>query len=75
MTRKQFGKLCCALAHGIAIMCAVCGLGVIVIAPLSFVVYGLVLFGAAIALDVILGAQCREVSKPRSHGKSRRAYN
>lgn len=55
---RESGKHCFVLCHGIAIVCAVCGFGLIVLASLDWVIYGIVLFGAAIALDVIVAAHC-----------------
>lgn len=73
VTFKRVGHYCSVLVHGIAIGCAVCGIVVIVVAPLASVVYGIALFAAAIVLEVILAGHCpdnphyrRRVSNPRS---------
>jgi hypothetical protein len=69
VTRKIGGHRL-MLGHGLAIVCAVCGLGLIVAAPLDSVVYGIVLFGVAVAIDIIVAVHC-----PDSHHDRRRASN
>ncbi len=66
MTAKNFSDNCSMLGHGLAITCALCGLGLIVAAPLDSVVYGVILFGAAIAIDVIVGVNCHDRPQYRS---------
>ncbi|MEO7726377.1 MAG: hypothetical protein ABIS45_03940 [Burkholderiales bacterium] len=58
MTAKKIANHCSVIGHGLAIACALCGLGLIVAAPLASVVYGVILFGAAIAIDVIVAVNC-----------------
>ena len=60
MTLNRFGDYCAYAGHGLAIFCALCGIGMIVVAPLSSVVYGIALVGLAIALDVIVAVNCAD---------------
>ena len=60
MTLNRFGEYCAFAGHGLAIFCALCGIGMIVVAPLSSVVYGIALLGLAIALDVIVAVNCAD---------------
>ncbi len=46
--------------HAIAVVCAICGLGLIIVAPLDSVVYGIVLLSLGIGIDIIVAAQCTE---------------
>lgn len=46
------------LGHGIAIVCAICGLALIIVAPLDSVVYGIVLLSIGIGIDIIVAVQC-----------------
>lgn len=42
------------LGHVMAIVCAICGLAVIIVAPLSSAVYGIVLLSIGIGIDIIV---------------------
>ena len=78
LSLKRFGHHCSVLGHGLAIVCAVFGVVLIVAAPLESVVYGIALVGAAIALDVIVAVHCsnnsnyRRVSNLRSRAAGAR---
>ncbi len=58
--KKRNGISSKELTHGIATLLAVCGLGMIIVAPLDFALYGIAMFGLAIALYVIVAAQCHD---------------
>ena len=70
MSTKKFSDRYLLLGHGLAIACAISGLGLIVAAPLDSVVYGVTLFGIGIGLDVILAVHCHD-----SHNYKRRVSN
>lgn len=53
MVLKSFGGWCCALAHVCAVSCAVCSLYFFVVAAIEYVLVAIVLFGAAIGLEVV----------------------
>ncbi len=53
MAPKSFGKFCCALVHGCAAFCAACSLYFFVIASIDYMLIAIVLFGAAIGLEVV----------------------
>ena len=62
----QFGESCSVLAHTLAISFAVSGLVIVIMGPLdSTIIYGIALFGMAIALDVIVAAQCEDKNPRR----------
>lgn len=69
ITRK-FAEHSAMVGHGLAIACAIAGLGLIVAAPLEMVVYGVALFGLGIAVDVIVAVNCHD-----SHNYRRRVSN
>jgi hypothetical protein len=58
------------LGHGLAVLCAICGLGLIIAAPIDSVVYGIVLFSIAIGIDIVVAVHC-----PDSHNYRRRVSN
>jgi hypothetical protein len=69
---KRYGEALCLLGHAIAIACAIGGLYLIVADSLDAAIYGVILFGLAIGLDVVVASRCndkgvrrREVPHPR----------
>ena len=70
MSARKFADHCSMLGHGLAITCAISGLGLIIAAPLESVVYGVALFGVGIALDIIVAVNCHD-----SHNYRRRVSN
>ena len=75
---KHCGHPWTVLGHAVAVFCAICGVVLIVAAPLESVVYGIALLGAAIALDVVVAVHCsnhsnyRRVSSLRSRAAGAR---
>ena len=53
--------------HVIAVACALLGLYLIVADSLDLAVYGVVLFGLAIALDVVVASRCDDRTPRRRH--------
>ena len=53
MAPTSFNKFCCALVHACAALCAACSVYLFVIASIDYILIALVLFGAAIGLEVV----------------------
>lgn len=60
VTFKRFSELCAVLGHAVAIVCAAGGVYLIVAGPLPSAIYGIALFGVAIALEIIVAAHCED---------------
>ena len=69
VARKMGGHFM-MLGHGLAILCAICGLGLVIAAPLDSAVYGVVLLGMAIGIDIVVAVHCHD-----SHNYRRRVSN
>ncbi len=70
--RSQLFSVVC---HAIAVACALYGLYLIVVDSLDSAVYGVVLFGLAIALDVVVASKSDDRTPRRPHAPPPRIIN
>jgi hypothetical protein len=72
---KQVDHRQLMIGHGIAIAIAVCALYVIVVESVGWAVYGTLLFGIALALEIVVGVHCHEDPKKASGASPWRVTN
>jgi len=51
---------CLRIAHGLAVAAALCGLYLMIVESIDLGLYGMMLFGLALGVEVIVGVHCHD---------------
>jgi len=69
VTMNGLHEPCLRIAHGLAVAAALCGLYLMIVESIDLGLYGMMLFGLALGVEVIVGVHCHD-EHAKAHGAS-----